>query len=120
MKELSTILKSLGDETRLRMLGLLQAEGELCVCDVFEALQITQSRASRHLRHLVNAGFVQDRKEGIWVYFRIAETAGPVQAAVLSALADALAENLSDGDLHRLGRWRECKARDGVTCKVKR
>ena len=116
MRQLASVLKALGDETRLRMLALLQAEGELCVCDVVEALQITQSKASRHLRHLVNAGFVQDRKDGVWVHFRIAQPAEALQAAVLAALSDQLARRLGDEVVRCLADWRKRKAREGISC----
>ena len=58
MRTLTSVFKALSDETRLQMLGLLLKEGELCVCDFVDVSKITQSKASRHLRHLVNAGSV--------------------------------------------------------------
>ena len=42
---------------------------ELCVCDIMEALQISQAKASRHLIYLKNAGLVKDRKHAQWVYY---------------------------------------------------
>jgi ArsR family transcriptional regulator, arsenate/arsenite/antimonite-responsive transcriptional repressor len=49
---------------------------ELCVCDIMGALGITQSKASRHLRYLFNAGLVTDRREGLWMYYRISVASG--------------------------------------------
>ena len=117
VKSLSSSLKALADETRLQMVALLLAKGELCVCDVVAALRITQSKASRHLRHLVNAGFLQDRKDGVWVHFRIAEAPGPVQAALIGALAGQFGEGLSAQVEDRLAEWQVRKAKDGVTCQ---
>lgn len=71
MKTLVNALKSLSDETRLRIINLLY-EKELCVCDIMETLKITQAKASRHLIYLKNAGLVTDRKQAQWVYYSIA------------------------------------------------
>ncbi|MCR4434818.1 MAG: metalloregulator ArsR/SmtB family transcription factor [Clostridiales bacterium] len=68
MKKLLNTLKALSDETRLRIINLLY-EKELCVCDIIETLQITQTKASRHLSYLKNAGLVTDRKHAQWVYY---------------------------------------------------
>lgn len=70
MKNLVSILKSLSDETRLRIINLLY-EKELCVCDIMETLHISQTKASRHLQYLKNAGLVEDRKHAQWVYYSI-------------------------------------------------
>jgi len=71
MEKLLNALKALSDETRLRILNLLY-EKELCVCDIMEALQISQTKASRHLIYLKNAELVKDRKHAQWVYYSIA------------------------------------------------
>jgi len=71
MRKLLDALKALSDETRLRMLNLLY-EKELCVCDIMEALQISQAKASRHLIYLKNADLVNDRKHAQWVYYSLA------------------------------------------------
>lgn len=70
MKNLVSILKSLSDETRLRIINLLY-EQELCVCDIMVTLNISQTKASRHLQYLKNAGLVEDRKHAQWVYYSI-------------------------------------------------
>ena len=70
MKNLLNSLKALSYETRLRIVNLLY-EKELCVCDIMEALKITQTKASRHLNYLKNAGLVSDRKHAQWVYYSI-------------------------------------------------
>lgn len=71
LREIATLFKALGDETRLRMLWLLLNHRELCVCDFMEVLGVTQSKASRHLRNLFHAGLVSDRREGLWVYYSL-------------------------------------------------
>lgn len=71
MKENVQLYKSLADETRLRILALLLGEGELCVCDIIAALKLPQSTTSRHLSHLRKAGWVTDRRCGLWIYYSI-------------------------------------------------
>ena len=117
MRALINVFKALSDETRLQMLGLLLRGGELCVCDFVEVLGVTQSKASRHLRYLVNAGLLQDRREAVWVHFRIVEAPGVVQAAVLSSLREMLPDQVPAESLDALGTWRERKAKGGVACK---
>lgn len=117
LRALTSLFKALSDETRLRMLGLLLREGELCVCDFVEVLGVTQSKASRHLRYLVNAGLLQDRREAVWVHFRIAEAPGPAQTAVLKMLPGVLAGRVPAGLFTRLDEWRRRKERTGGSCK---
>lgn len=90
MRELVEIHKALADETRLRILRLLQELGELCVCDVETGLDVSQSRASRHMTQLRQAGLVEDRRDGQWVYYRIAEPLTPAAASALAAIRDAM------------------------------
>lgn len=92
MRELSQWFKALSEELRLRILALMFRHGELCVCEVERVLAVSQSTASRHLRYLLNAGIVEDRREGLWVYYRIAEPPDQVHAALLTALEGALAD----------------------------
>lgn len=117
MRTLRDIFKSLSDETRLQMLGLLLREGELCVCDFVEVLGITQSKASRHLRHLVNAGLLHDRRAGTWVYFRVVEEPDPTRARILSMLPAVLEGRVAAGLFERLAAWRASKERAGCSCK---
>lgn len=85
--------KALSDETRLRVLNLL-VERECCVCEVMQALEISQSRASRNLGILEDAGFLRARRDGAWVLYSLDEESGNPYAA---ALAPLLREML-DGD----------------------
>ena len=63
--------KCLSDETRLSFVLLIAKEQELCVCELTEALQVSQPKISRHLAQLRNCGILQDQREGQWVYYRI-------------------------------------------------
>ena len=71
MKTTARLFKALSDETRLRILALLR-DGELCVCDLMAILELPQSTVSRHLAYLRNAGWVEDRRQGMWMYYRLA------------------------------------------------
>ena len=70
MKDVPAYFKALSEETRLRILKLLE-EGELCVCDLTAALEMTQPTISFHLGILREAGLIKDRKAGRWSYYDI-------------------------------------------------
>src|SRR5919106_5754580 len=79
------LFHALSDEIRLEVIDLLR-DGERCVCELTEALDIAQPRLSWHLRTLKDAGILNDRKEGRWIYYSLArETFEEVEAA-LSAM----------------------------------
>lgn len=89
MKQTTNLLKALTDETRLRILALL-GQGELCVCDLVAVLQLPQSTVSRHLALLKNAGWVTDRRQGIWMYYCLADKGIPLGGALQQTLLDHL------------------------------
>jgi len=68
----SRFFKALADETRVRILKLLEVR-EMCVCEVMVALGLTQPTASHHLGIMENVGLLKDRKEGKWVFYSIAD-----------------------------------------------
>jgi ArsR family transcriptional regulator len=70
MRDLIKAAKALSDETRLRILNLL-LQRECCVCEVMQVLTISQTRASRNLILLYDAGFLKVRREGLWAYYSI-------------------------------------------------
>jgi ArsR family transcriptional regulator len=117
MKELARVFKALADETRLAMLALILRHGELCVCDLEKVLDITQSKASRHLRYLLNAGLLADRREGVWVYYRLAEPFAKKRPDLLAALdgsLDSAERRRLDGLLRD---WRERKECQTESCR---
>ena len=63
--------KSLGDETRLKILLLIARFEELCVCDLTQALELSQPKISRHLAKLRKNGMLKDRRHGQWVYYSL-------------------------------------------------
>lgn len=70
MNELVTIFKAFSDETRLRIIKLLE-RGELCVCDIVAALNMVQPKVSFHLSTLKEAGIIKDRKQGRWIHYSL-------------------------------------------------
>ncbi len=109
------MFKALADETRLRILNLL-VRGELCVCDITAVLAIGQSKASRHLACLRNAGLVNDRRNGVWMHYSLAEPRGTTHRRVLDWLAEAQSElPQAAADLRAL-RARQRAARRSGQC----
>ena len=74
----ANLFKALSESVRLRIVSLLLRRGELCVCDIVDALELSQSVVSRHLAYLRNNNLVETRREGVWVYYQLfkAETLG--------------------------------------------
>ncbi len=70
MTSLVKVFKALSDETRLRILNLL-LQRECCVCEVMQALDISQTRASRNLNILHNAGLLKLRRNGLWAFYSV-------------------------------------------------
>ena len=93
MRDLVKAMKALSDETRLRILNLL-LERECCVCEVMQALEISQTRASRNLSALYNAGFLKLRKDGLWSLYSIDEEGmKPYYADLVQAVRKGLKGN---------------------------
>ena len=77
MREFMNITKALADETRIRTLLALR-KGELCVCQITELLGLAVSTVSKHLSILYQAGLVESRKDGRWIYYRLPGKDAPV------------------------------------------
>ncbi len=63
--------KALADDTRLQTMLLIASEGELCVCELTAALELSQPKISRHLAQLRACGLLQDRRAGQWVHYQL-------------------------------------------------
>jgi DNA-binding transcriptional ArsR family regulator len=85
----TTLFKCLADDTRAKISLLVVREGELCVCELTAALDLSQPKISRHLALLRSAGLLLDRRQGQWVYYRLNPDVPAWVAAVLKAVADA-------------------------------
>lgn len=92
LETFETVSKAVADPSRARILKLLE-RGELCVCQITTVLNLAPATISKHLAALKTAGLVQQRRDGKWVYYRLAERefnayAGAFLALVRAALAD--------------------------------
>ena len=115
MKETARFFKVLADEARLQMLWLLFNHQELCVCDIMAALDITQSKASRHLAALRNAGLATDRREGLWSYYSLRPVEDELAKAHLELLRASLAKRQDAKQLlAKLHAWFKVKKSSGV------
>ena len=84
---LAQVFKALGDPVRLRLLSLIGAHqgGEVCVCDLTAAFDLTQPTISHHLKVLREAGIITSERRGTWVYYRLVAAALERMAALLTA-----------------------------------
>lgn len=92
-EQTSALFQGLADSTRLRCLVLLARHGELCVCELVHSLELSQPMISRHLRLLRDLGLVADRRERVWVHYRIHDDAPAWMRATLDDLATAQAHS---------------------------
>ncbi|MFC1610436.1 ArsR/SmtB family transcription factor [Myxococcota bacterium] len=109
-------LKALSEETRLQIAALLIWQKELCVCDVEGVLGITQSKASRHLRYLLNAGLLKNRRAGVWMHYYIPKDLPPPQKQIVAMLRRMFAAEEHDELKGQLGRWFKEKEAEGAAC----
>lgn len=114
MRDVIRAAKALSDETRLRILNVLLAR-ECCVCEVMQALQISQTRASRNLGILHDAGFLRLRKDGLWSLYSIDDA----MSAHVSGMLDAAAKAMEGNAEASLDRERLKSAKRVGTCVAK-
>lgn len=113
MRELLNIFKALSEETRLRILKLLE-NGELCVCDIVAALDMVQPKVSFHLNALKEAGLLKDRKQGRWTHYRI-DDADFFRRFLLLSVLERIPQEAGAEDRKRLEQFLHGKpSRDNV------
>jgi ArsR family transcriptional regulator len=95
------VFKALADDTRSRIALLIAREGELCVCELTSALDLSQPKISRHLAQLRSHGLLADRRQGQWVYYRLHPQLSPWVATMLQEALTANAQWLA-ADVTRL------------------
>lgn len=115
--EMEKFFLALADKTRLRLLNLMR-EGEVNVNSFVEILNESQPKISRHLAFLRNAGIVELRREGKWIYYKIAEPSNEFAASLLNEALQWLdSHEESRGENERLsltrGRRQTAKAETG-------
>ena len=82
------LFKLLSDETRLLMILMIAQEGELCVCELVAALELSQPKISRHLAMLRKQGLLSDRRSGKWVYYSTANDLPSTFKDIITMSAD--------------------------------
>ncbi len=90
--DLETLLRTLADRTRLRLLNLMR-DHEVCVCYFVESLDLSQPKISRHLAYLRRSGLVSARREGLWQHYSILPPADASLARVLRESLNAIRED---------------------------
>ena len=102
MEEYLRLLKGLSDNSRLRTIWLLcQSNAELCVCEIMDALNLSQYNVSRYLKVLKNAGLIREKKDGRWVYYSLIEHENRFHELILQAVS-SLPKELFAQDEKRL------------------
>lgn len=115
MQDLISAIKALSDETRLRIVNIL-LERECCVCEVMQSLDISQTRASRNLGILEEAGFLKTRRDGLWIVYSIDwETTNQYSSSLARLLKETpVISDILARDKERLKRAQ----RTGPGCKA--
>lgn len=125
MGKLTRAAQALSDETRLRILNVLMAQ-ECCVCEVMQALEISQTRASRNLKILDDAGFLNMRTDGLYTLYSLRETDNDgFYSELLEATKKEMKQNTAaKKDILRLDRSKRvgpgCVVADLGTCLNKK
>jgi ArsR family transcriptional regulator, arsenate/arsenite/antimonite-responsive transcriptional repressor len=105
----SDLFRALSEPIRLRVIYLLMHRGpELCVCDLVTVLDLPQGTISRHLMQLRYANLVEDRREGVWMYYSLADGASKLHAGILKLLGDKSDDPELTADLERFDKLKCC------------
>ncbi len=108
--DLSQLFKCLSEPIRLRILNLLLTNGELCVCNIVDTLEISQGVISRHLAYLRNNNILKSRREGTWIYYQISQTDKLVQAIITQLKIDGFNSPEFNNDLEKFSELQNsCK-----------
>ncbi|NLI29719.1 MAG: metalloregulator ArsR/SmtB family transcription factor [Nitrospiraceae bacterium] len=108
MEALANIYHALSEVTRLRILKLLE-HGELCVCDLVAALEMSQPKISFHVAALKGAGLINDRKDGRWIRYSIVSECDLFRRYLISTTLEKITEDDIAGDRARLSAFLEKK-----------
>lgn len=99
-------VSALNDETRVLILRFLDKNGECCVCDLQNSLDMIQSRLSRHLKILKEAGFIRVERKGTWAYYSIRN---PLDKFRNEALQEIKCLDIALPELKKMSENGECK-----------
>jgi ArsR family transcriptional regulator len=107
MKKITQFFKALSDETRLQIIALILWQEELCVCDIERILNLTQSKASRHLRYLLNSNIFVDKRVGVSVYYSFSKELDEFQKKTLDNIEELFKETDYKELKDNLDNWLE-------------
>ncbi len=94
MEKFLKSVSALNDETRIRLLRFIDDNGAMCVCELQNAFNMIQSRLSRHLKILKDAGFLQVQRKGTWAYYSISHSLDKFQTDALSQIKTLTIDSL--------------------------
>lgn len=113
VKEITELLKLTGDKTRLRILMMLDKK-ELCVCQLMAVLNISQPLISKNLSLLMRGGFLEDRREGKMVFYKVNTKAQKKQALLINMLRELLINDETlENDIKSLSECAEYQKKTG-------
>jgi DNA-binding transcriptional ArsR family regulator len=122
LAQATTLARAVADETRLRLLMLLQPQ-ELCACQIVEVFDLANSTVSKHLSLLKQAGLLVSRKSGRWIYYRWPEIPEAVVACTLQWVQDllqhspqTLADRMQVQQILQLDPVELCRRQRGADC----
>jgi ArsR family transcriptional regulator len=115
VRELIAIARALCDPTRIRVIAALR-NGELCVCELVDALEISQSSLSSHLQICREVGVVSTRKESRWIYYSLSAHYAPLIESIFSELQTLGKDEQLRQDVRRLKR--RLQMRKGGRCVI--
>ena len=115
VRELIAIARALSDPTRIRVMAALR-NGELCVCELVDALDISQSSLSSHLQICREVGVVTTRKESRWIYYSLSARYAPLIETIFSELQTLGRDEQLRGDARRLKK--RLQMREGDRCVI--
>ena len=93
MDKEATVLKILGEPIRLRLAILLAIEGEVCVCRLAAAMDEPEYKVSRHLGLMRSSGLVEARREGTWMYYKLAQSSCALQSHLVAFLGQGFGDH---------------------------
>lgn len=107
IEAVTTLAAALSDATRLRLFSAVvgpEASGrEVCVCELTELVDLAPSTVSKHLSILRDAGLIEGRKQGRWMYYRVADAEGMIEDAIRWIRGAQRQDGVLQADLARLG-----------------
>lgn len=116
MEKIIPVFKAMADETRLRILKLLACGDEVCVCELTDALEMTQPNVSFHLGILREAGLIKDRREGRWSFYQL-DMGDMLNRVLVPTSLERVTGKKLDGDKKRLDTVR--RSREAAKIKIK-